>query len=60
MADYKLYLFDTHDHVRRRVDLECRDDAHAIGLVAEHLWHNRAELWQGGRMVRRFEPEGEA
>ncbi len=57
MVDYRLYLFDSKNHIHRRVDLECRDDAHAIEVVGEHAFHGAAELWQRGRLVKRFEPQ---
>ena len=55
LPDYRLYLLDKNNHVRRRVDLECRDDEHAIEVVSEHEWYSVMELWQRYRLVRRFE-----
>ena len=56
MLDYRLYFLDEQGHVRRGLDLECRDDAHAIAVVSEHLSDEAMELWQGARKVRVFEP----
>ena len=56
MPGYYLYFLDGKDHVRRRLDLDCRDDTHAIEVVKEHALTNSAELWERGRMVKRFEP----
>ena len=56
MQGYYLYFLDAQDHVRRRMDLECRDDAHAIEIVREHIAKSPMELWQGPRLVKRFEP----
>jgi hypothetical protein len=54
MPDYRLYFLDEHRHVRRRLDMECRDDAHAVAVVTEHL-DEPMELWSGARLVRAFE-----
>ena len=56
---YYLYLLDRADHVRRRLDLDCRDDVHAIEVVEEHDRSLTMELWEGSRMVKRFEIEAE-
>lgn len=55
--DYQLYLLAADDRIQRRLDLECRDDAHAIATVAEHDSHQAMELWQGERLVKRFEAQ---
>jgi hypothetical protein len=60
MTDYRLYFIDGKNHISRRVDLECRDDSHAIDVVAEHTPFGVAELWQGARLVQRFEARAEA
>ncbi len=57
MPDYRLYFLDRSDHVRRALDLDCRDDGHAISVVSDHLSHNAMELWQGDRLVRRFQAQ---
>lgn len=59
MADYKLYFLDAHDRISRRVDLDCRDDEHAIQVVAEDASSVAMELWQDRRLVKRFDA-GEA
>jgi len=56
MADYRLYFLDEQGHVRRALDMECRDDAQAIAVVTEHLSDQAMELWQGSRKVHVFEP----
>ena len=56
LPDYRLYFLDKNDHIRRRIDLDCRDDAHATEVAAEHMDGNARELWDGARLVRRFEP----
>jgi len=56
MADYRLYFFDAKNHIKRRIDLECRDDAHAIEVSGEHASQGVVELWRRDRLVKRFEP----
>lgn len=58
MPDYKLYFMDKRNHISRRVDLDCRDDAHAVEVVGEHAGNAdfAMELWQADRLVKRFEP----
>lgn len=55
MMEYRLYVLDSKNHIRRRIDLECRDDAHAIEAAGEEAPEGGAELWQAERLVRRFE-----
>ena len=55
MRQYRLYFLDGGDHIRRRLDLECDDDAHAIAVVSEHISPGAMELWDGDRLVKRFD-----
>ncbi len=52
---YRLQFLNKHGEPTRGIDLECNDDAHAIMVVEEHLIHDRMELWQGQRLVKRFD-----
>lgn len=54
MRGYRLYLLDDRDHIRSAIDLECEDDADAI-RCAETSLHAPMELWQGARMVKKFD-----
>ncbi len=54
MCGYRLYLLDDKDHIRSATDLECEDDAQAIHL-AETSLSAPMELWQGARLVKRFD-----
>ena len=58
MAGYRLKFLDAQGEQRHGIDLECDDDAHAIRVVQEHLVHDRMELWQGERLVKRFAARG--
>jgi hypothetical protein len=54
MCGYRLYLLDDRDHITSAMDLECEDDAHAVRL-AETSLNAPMELWQGARLVKRFD-----
>ena len=60
MPDYQVYFLDSANHIRRRMDMECDDDEHAIQVVGEHLAHNTMELWRRDRLVKRFEVDPKA
>jgi hypothetical protein len=55
MRDYKLYLLDQDNRIQSSVDLQCEDDADAIQL-AQSLIDGPMELWEGIRVVRKFNP----
>jgi hypothetical protein len=58
LADYKLCFVGRDERVIRRVELDCRDDAHAIEVVGGYAQHSdyAMELRQEARLVKRFEP----
>ena len=58
MPDYKLYFIAKSGHISRRIDLDCRDDAHAIEVVGARVKDadHAMELWESARLVKRFEP----
>jgi hypothetical protein len=56
MPDYRLYFLDAQRHVRRRLDMECRDDAHAVAVIRECISDGPLELWEGARLVQVFDP----
>ena len=55
MPEYKLYLLDSQNQVCKRIDMDCREDGHAVKLVSVYITHTSMELWQGERLVKRFE-----
>ena len=55
MANYRLYLMDHRGHIQRAVEMDCDDDGGAVRLAEEASEIVGAELWQGARLVRRFE-----
>ena len=55
MPHYRLYFFSADGHIKRRVDLDCRDDEEAIGEAAKHEVGDGIELWCDTRRVKRFE-----
>lgn len=56
MAGYRLYFTDNQGHIGHAIELDCRDDAHAIEMTEQHRDGRAMELWQRDRLVRRFEP----
>ncbi len=58
--NYQLYLISADGELRKRVELDCRDDAHAIAAVEESISDQAMELWQGDRLVKRFEAGDQA
>ena len=57
MRDYLLYFLDQDNHITRPVELECRDDGHAMEVVAEHSEGTAMELWEGARLVKCFDQQ---
>ena len=54
MPDYRLYFFDANRHIRKRLDVECRDDDEAIERASTYDIGHGIELWCGSRRVRIF------
>ncbi len=55
MAHYRLYILDDADHIRSALDLDCADDAEAVGAAQAHKNGHAVELWKGARRVLRVE-----
>ena len=51
MANYRAYEIGPDGHIQQGVDLECADDAEAIGAAGKLVGELAVELWQGTRMV---------
>lgn len=57
MADYRLYLLDAEGRIRSRLELlDIATDADAIREAEAQREGQGAELWERGRIVRRFSP----
>jgi hypothetical protein len=56
-VDYRLYLIGPNGHISRAIELDCRDDEHALQTVREHVLSVKAELWQMTRRVAVIEPD---
>ena len=54
-VNYHLFLISADGELRQRVELDCRDDAHAIAAIEDSISDQAMELWQGERLVKRFE-----
>jgi hypothetical protein len=54
-VDYQINFFDEHEHLRRAARLRCDDDYRAIAHAAAIDHPYAIELWEGDRLVWRFE-----
>ena len=52
MPSYRLYFLDANGHVRRRVDIECRDDDEAIEEARNRHVDHDIDLWCDSRRVK--------
>jgi hypothetical protein len=61
MLEYRVYIIGADGHFQRSINLVCADDAEASETTRKLLDRHDVELWQGGRMVAKFEhtPKGE-
>ena len=51
MPHYRLYFLDASRHIKRAVDLDCRDDGAALEQVRKYGVGSAIELWCGSRRV---------
>jgi hypothetical protein len=54
MPDYRLYFLGPQGRIAHVLEMECRDDEHAIDLVQSHADGRAMELWLRARMVKAF------
>jgi hypothetical protein len=61
MPEYRAYIIGQDGHFQSSINLECADDAEASEAARKLLGSHDVELWQGGRMVAKFEhtPKGQ-
>ena len=52
---YRLYFLDGSDHIVNAEIFKCMDDDEARALAKRYLNGLAAELWQGGRIIARYE-----
>jgi hypothetical protein len=57
VAFYWVYFFGADNHISRARDIECDTDADAIARVEEMERAVPVELWTGGKLIKRFEPD---
>jgi hypothetical protein len=57
MPDYLVHFLDPFGRVLRSIEIECDDDVQARALVEEQAGQVPLELWQGKRLVERYEQE---
>ena len=57
MPLYQVYFLDADDQVRHTHDLDCPSDADVIARIQRMDWGGHGvEIWQGERLVHRFDP----
>ena len=60
MPDYKIHFLDVWGCIVRTIDLECEDDEDARWRLEEQTSGLVAmELWQGKRLIERYESDVE-
>jgi hypothetical protein len=52
---YRVHIYDRFGQDRAGASFEFGSDADAIAFVEEHSMGHLMELWQGERLVKRFE-----
>jgi len=56
MPVYRLYFVNKANRIEERREVEAPDDAKAIGLADRQGDGRGMELWDGARLVKKFEP----
>jgi hypothetical protein len=56
MPHYRLYFLHLDNRISNAVDLDCETDEAAIEKVSSLRYVHAMELWQGTRLVKRFNP----
>jgi hypothetical protein len=55
MLHYRAYIVGEDGHFQNAIDLMCAEDAEAIERARQLVDGHGVELWQGARMIGRFE-----
>ena len=55
LRTYRLYFIDGSEHIANAEIFRCLDDDEARTVAKRYLNGLTAELWQGGRMIARYE-----
>jgi hypothetical protein len=53
-AQYRLYFFNGGNHIEKSHEFEAKDDAEAVRVSEGWREGRKMELWQGGRIVKRW------
>jgi hypothetical protein len=57
-SSYRVFLRDGHGHIARVVELNCDRDGEGRKQALSFKGASSVELWQGTRMVCRFDGDG--
>jgi hypothetical protein len=55
MLHYRAYIVGKDGHFENAVDLMCAEEAEAVERARQLVDGHDVELWQGARMITRFE-----
>jgi len=58
VRDYRLYMLDHRGKITRSIDIRATTDSDAVRRALEAENDHGMELWQGGRRVGVFSPDG--
>ena len=54
--NYRAYVIGTDGHIAMRFDLSCQSEDDARERTSELVDGHAVELWDGARMIQRFDP----
>jgi hypothetical protein len=57
VPEYQVHFLDAFGRILRTIQIECEDDDRARAIVEERAGTDPMEVWQGERLVERYEPE---
>ena len=60
MEGYRAHVIGSDGHIVNRVDILTDDEAEARRLAIRVVERLPVELWQGARMIHRFEPPADS
>jgi hypothetical protein len=55
MAHYRIYTIGSDGHFTSAIDLDCADDQAAVESAKQFIGDHGVELWQGDRLIAKFE-----
>jgi hypothetical protein len=59
MAGYRVYVIGIEGHFISVINLDCADDSTAIEYAKQFIGEHGIELWQGDRLIKKFDQKPE-